>query len=73
MANVYNLLPDCNLSNYDTVDGQSKEGILHETLRKMENKFSQRLASIDSIHPIRGEWLRAGIIKFDEMKVKEKL
>ena len=73
MANVFNLPSDRTLSNYDTLDGQAKEGILHETLRQTENEFEQRSEKEGVLNPLHGEWLRAGILKFDEMKVREKL
>ena len=73
MANDFNLLKQRTLSNYDTLDGQTKDGLLYQTLEQMENEFDQRLAIVDIINEKYEEWLRSGIIKFDEMKVKEKL
>ena len=39
MANIFNLPSDRTLSDYNTLDGQLKDGILHETLRQMEDEF----------------------------------
>ena len=73
MANVFNLPPQRTLSNYNTIDGQSTEGILHQTLRQMENELDQRIGGMGTIDPKHEEWLRTGLLKFDEVKVKEKL
>jgi len=73
MANVFDLPSDRTLSNYDTLDGQSKDGILHETLRQMEHECGQRAVGVDVMNSKCGKWLRSVILKFDEMKVKEKL
>ena len=73
MANVFNLPSERTLSNYDTLDGNAKEGILHETLRQMEHEFNNRLKDVDCMNPRHGEWMGSGVLKFDEMKVKEKL
>ena len=56
MANVFNLTSDQTLCNYDTLDGQSKEGLLHETLRQMENEFGQRETTIECLSILHGDW-----------------
>lgn len=47
IASVFNLPSDI-IFNYDTLDGLSKDGILHETLRQMEDEFDQRLNILSS-------------------------
>ena len=70
---MFNLPSWRTLSNFDTLDGQAKEGVLHETLRQMENEINQRIQNVDVINNSHEVWLRSGILKFDEMKVEEKL
>ena len=73
MVNVFNLPSDRILSNYDTLDRQANEGILHQMLRQMESKVEQRFARAEIMNQHNDEWLRSGILKFDERKRKEKL
>ena len=47
--------------------------MIHETLRQMENEMDQRMMNINIINDSHKVWLRSGILKFDEIKVKEKL
>ena len=46
---------------------------MHETLRQMEDEFEQRKKSVNSLNPWYGVWMSSGVLKFDKMKVKEKL
>ena len=55
MANVFNLTSERTLSNYDTLDENAKEGILHKTLRQMEYEFNNCLKSVDCLNPRHGE------------------
>lgn len=73
IANVFNLPSNCMSSNYDTLDGHSKDGLLHDILIQIEYEFQQRLESTNCINPIHREWLSLGVHKSDEMKIKEKL
>ena len=63
MSSVFNLLSDRSLSNYDTLDGQSKEGILHEMLLQMEDEFNQRLTNVVLFNQYHKEWIRSGVLK----------
>lgn len=72
-AKVFNIPTSWTLSNYDTLDGQSKDGILYETIHQMEMEFQNRLDSLNPISVKHAGWLRCGILKFDEMKIKEKI
>lgn len=71
MANVFNLPLQQTLSNYNTLDGQVKEGILYETLQHMENEIDQWIDEVEVLNDAYEVWLRAGLLKYDEMKVKE--
>jgi len=73
IAEVFNLPSNRTLSNYDILDGQSKDGLLHDTIQQMEIEFEERKQRINCLNPMHGEWLGSGVLKFDEMKVKEKL
>ena len=73
MADIFNLPSNCTLSNYDTLDGSAKDRLLYDTIREMEIEFEKRKWKIDCSNPMHGEWLGSGVLKFDKMKVKEKL
>ena len=56
------------------LDRQAKDGILHETIYQIENEFENRLVRLKSdISEKHEDWLRCGILKCDEMKIKEKI
>ena len=72
LSSVFNLPSNSTLNNYDNQDSISEDGILHQTLIDMQHDFKKQ-------HPTPSEsqdqdkWLRCGVLKFDEMKIKEKI
>ena len=46
---------------------------MHATLGETEHEFGQKKTSVKSINLRHGEWMDLDVLKFDEMKVKEKL
>ena len=72
LSSVFNLPSNKTLNNYDTFDSGTEDGLLHETLADMGHDFETQHtnSTIPSDHE---KWLRSGVLKFDEMKIKEKI
>jgi hypothetical protein len=71
LANVFTLPCARSLNNYDTLDSNAEDGIMHQTLDDMENDFIQD--NIEDEGSTCDWWRRKGVLKFDEMKIKEKI
>lgn len=73
LSSVYNLPSNCTINQYGTLDSNSEDGIMHETLVDMENDF-KKSNPIDLDQSIEHmKWKRSGALKFDEIKIKEKI
>ena len=70
ISEVFTLPAIRTLNEYDTLDGNAEDGFLHETVKDVEETFnSWEIEGEEKIHL----WRRTGILKFDEMSIKEKI
>ena len=72
LADAFTLPSSRTLNNYNTFDTNSEDGIMHETIRDMESDFNAQ-KSTSSTDLVNAVWRRKGVLKFDEMKIKEKV
>lgn len=70
LAEVYNLPKIRTLNEYDTFDTNAQDGILHATVADMENELETYLKTVPEEFR---EWSQKVILKFDKMKVREKI
>lgn len=69
---VYNLQSNSTLNQYDTLDTNAIDGMLHQTLADMEHDFDKTNKFTEK-YRLYIMWKRSGVSKFDEMKAKEKI
>ena len=69
---VYNLPSNSTLNQYDTLDTNAEDGIMHQTLADMQHDFDKYYLP-SSLSSQISQWKRSGLLKFDEMKIKEKI
>lgn len=68
LANVFNLPSISTLNKKSAYDTNTEDGLMHETMKSMEEDFNHHFKDKEII-----DWDRMGILKFDEMKIKEKM
>lgn len=73
LADVYTLPSIRTIDSYSTLDSNSEDGVLYETLNDCERLLNIILASRPNATKNEKEWARMVILKFDEMKVKKKI
>ena len=70
ISEVFTLPAIRTLNEYDTLDGNAEDVFLHEMVKDVEETFnSWEIEGEEKIHL----WRRTGILKFDEMSIKEKI
>lgn len=72
LSTVYNFPINSTLNQYDTLDSNTEHGILHQNLADMQHDFEKNNI-ISNKSQVLSMWQRYGVLKFDEMKVKEKI
>lgn len=74
LSNVFTL-PSCStVDRYATLDSNAQDGILYETLDDMKQSLDLLLKTEHTnSSQERKDWACKGVLKFDEMKVKEKI
>ena len=72
LSTGYNLPSNSILNQYDTLDSNAEDGILHQTLADMQHGFEKNNVISNKSQELL-LWKRFGVLKFDEMKVKEKI
>lgn len=68
LANVFNLPSISTLNKKSAYDTNTEDGLMHETMKSMEEDFKQHFKDKEIV-----DWDRMGVLKFDEMKIKEKM
>ena len=72
LSTVYNFPSNSTLNQYDNLDTNAIDGILHQTLADMQHDFD-KTNNFTEKYGLYIMWKRSGVLKFDEMKVKEKI
>ena len=72
LSGVYNLPSNSTLNQYNTLDSSAADGIMHQTLADMQHDFHKNHGVSKRSFEL-SKWKRSGVLKFDEMKIKEKI
>ena len=58
---------------FDSYDSNLEDGILHATCVQMAKEMKDKMDSLGITCPKEREWAMKGILKWDEMIIKEKI
>ena len=73
LSSIFNLFSNSTINQYDTLDSNAEDGIMFQTIADMEHDFDKLFPSPlgQSLDCYKWKW--SGVLKFDEMKIKEKI